>query len=205
MSLEGYNKQRIALYYFMLGAKMHRPMRAMNYAEKLHQGTRKDGITPSFSHQIWIANYLRTLPLSENLLEQVLTLAFLHDTPEDKGVSFEEISRLFGPDIGDGVKRLTKKFRGVHVEETLYFSLLEEHLPSALTKGVDRLHNISSMQGVFDLAKQKDYIKLTRQWHLPMLKKARKWHPECEGAFENIKQNLLGQISLIEAIHHASL
>jgi len=197
----GYEKQRIALYYFLMGAKMYRPMKAMTYAEGLHPGFRKDGQTPAFAHQVWIANMLRTLPLQEATMEEVLTLAFLHDTREDRGISFEEIERLFGLDIAEGVDRLTKKFRGHHVSQEIYFQRLAEHEAACLTKGVDRLHNIASMHGVFHEDKQKSYIEETIACHLPMLKQARRLFPHHEAAFENIKQNLLGRIELIQPIH----
>jgi (p)ppGpp synthase/HD superfamily hydrolase len=202
-ALQSFQKSRIALYYWMLGKGFVKACEAMTYAERLHDGVRKDKVTPEFAHQVWIANYLRTLPLDDVIMELCLIVAFLHDTSEDKGVSFEEISKLFGDVIADLVNRMTKKFRGVHVETDTYFERLAEKLVSALVKGVDRLHNIASMVDVFTIEKQKNYILETLQRHIPMLKLARKNFPRYEQAFENIKLGLEEHISLIQKIHLA--
>jgi (p)ppGpp synthase/HD superfamily hydrolase len=188
---EDYTRHRIALYYWLLGAKFFRAARAMSWAEGFHNGKRKDGVLPEFSHQVWIANFLRTLPLPAPLMEDCLVAAFLHDVCEDKDVGFGEIASLFGVDAGDHVERLSKKHRGVVVPAEVYFARLAESVVSALVKGVDRAHNLGSMTGVFSLEKQKAYIEETRACHLPMLKIARRRFPEHEAAFENIKQILL--------------
>lgn len=202
-TLNHFEKSRIALYYFMIGAGFHTAVRAMTWCEEHHSGLRKDNITPAFAHQIWIANHIRTLALPREAMELALTGAFLHDTREDKGVSLEEVSALFGTDAASLMDGLTKKFRGVEIPKETYFAGLVETPLRALVKGADRLHNLSSMVGVFDRTKQKKYIEETRKWHLPMLKIARRRFPEYESAYENIKQSLLSRIELIEAIHAA--
>jgi (p)ppGpp synthase/HD superfamily hydrolase len=188
---DDYARHRIALYYWLLGARFFRAARAMTWAEGFHSGTRKDGVTPEFAHQVWIANFLRTLPLPTEVMENCLVAAFLHDVCEDKDVGFGEIASLFGAETGDHVERLSKKHRGVSVPADVYFSRLGETVVSALVKGVDRAHNLGSMTGVFALEKQKAYIEETLAHHLPMLKTARRRFPEFEAAFENIKQILL--------------
>lgn len=195
---DSYQKHRLALYYWILGAKFFRAAKAMTYAEALHDGTRKDGVLPEFSHQVWIANFLRTLPLPPELMEECLVAAFLHDVCEDKHVGFEEIENLFGSKTADHVERLSKKHRGVVVPYEIYFQRLSETVVSALVKGVDRVHNLGSMRGVFNLEKQKSYIAETKKHHLSMLKQARRRFPEHEAAFENIKQILLSHLNLDE-------
>lgn len=199
-----YEKHRVALYYWILGAQFFTAASAMTYAENLHDGMRKDGVMPEFSHQVWIANFIRTLPLPRPLMEECMLAAFLHDVCEDKNVGFEEIATRFGVKAADHTERLSKKHRGIEVEKLVYFSRLSESLVASLVKGVDRIHNLGSMVGVFTLEKQKAYIKETKEHHLLMLKKARRTFPEFEAAFENIKQTLLSRISLIEAIHQTT-
>src|SRR3569832_2750771 len=101
-TLTSIQKVRITLRSFLLGRRFYRALEAFDYAEKLHTGTRKDGVTPSFHHQISIANYIMTLPLEDDAMELAITLAFLHDTPEDKHVSDVELQRLFGDEVGHG-------------------------------------------------------------------------------------------------------
>ena len=201
--LTSHEKSRIALRYWLQGKGeiMFPALRAMTKAEQLHDGLRKDAVTPEFAHQIWIANYLRTLPLSDVQLSVVLASAFFHDTPEDKGISFMEIETHTNSEVVEIVHLMTKKFRGEHVTPALYFAQLSGHGLAALLKGVDRLHNISSMAGVFSRSKQIAYLDETEQWHLPMLHKARKQFPELEAAFENVKMSLRLMIAMFRELH----
>lgn len=203
MSLAQHEKERIALRYWLLGRNYLAAAKAMQQAETLHSGFRKDGVTPEFAHQIWIANYLRTLPIPEQFLETLLIAAFFHDSAEDCDFPFEEIERNYGHDAGRLVRAMTKVYRGVKVPEATYFLGLENDPLAALGKGVDRLHNLSSMVGVFTRVKQEGYIDESETWHLPMIKKAQRKGPELEAAFENVKQNLRSRIALIRAIHEA--
>lgn len=196
-------KSRIALRYWLLGRNMLACLRAMDEAERLHCGTRKDGVTPEFAHQIWIANYLRTLPLGPDDLSLAIQAAFFHDTAEDKDVPVSDIGQRYGSAVADIVERLTKEFRGVRVPEVTYFARIAGCGLAALVKGVDRLHNLDSMVGVFTLEKQVAYIDETRQWHLPMVRAAARRFPEYEPCYENIKRSLYAKVELIEAIHAA--
>lgn len=197
--LTSIQKTRIALYYFLLGKGWSKEAEIMDWAENIHSGVRKDGVTPEFAHQIWIANYLRTLPLNDDMMRLCIAIAFLHDTAEDFNYNPAEFSVYWGGEIAEGAKRLTKKWRGVTMPEDTYFFGIGETAQSALVKGVDRLHNLSTMVGVFKLEKMVAYIEETKQYHLPMLKAARKRFPQYEAAFENIKQSLLSRIELISA------
>lgn len=197
-TLSNIQKVRIALYYWMIGKGFNTAAEVMNVAEKMHSGLRKDGVTPEFHHQISIANFIRTLNLPDHMMELCLCIAFLHDTAEDKDVGFEEIEHKYGVEIADGVKRLTKKHRGVVIPKETYFSELSKTVQSAIVKGVDRLNNLSTMVGVFTKEKQQKYIDETIEWHLPMLKEARKKFPQYEMAFENIKQHIKLNITLVQ-------
>lgn len=188
-TIQGY-KERIALRGFLLGRRYGMALKAFEYAEELHPGMRKDGITPSFYHQIAIANYLVTLPLDDVSQETAVTLAFLHDTPEDVGVSFEEIETRFNKDIATGAMLLAKKFRGQKLTNEQYFGELSLHAMAALVKGADRMNNLSTMHGVFSNEKQLAYVEETIAWHLPMLKTARRNFPEHTMAYENVKYGI---------------
>lgn len=200
-NITAHEKARIALYYWMIGREFYTAANAMSWAENLHSGVRKDKVTPEFAHQVWIANFLRTLPIDNETMHTALAVAFLHDTSEDKGVSFQEMTERFGEAVSNGVDRMTKKFRGEKVDTEVYFRRLSESFVASCVKGIDRLHNLSSMVGVFTIEKQKAYIAETKAYHLPMIKIARRRFPQYESAFENIKQSLMSRIELIEAIH----
>jgi len=201
--LTAMQKARNFLYAYLIGREWFHEAEIMDYAENIHNGFRKDG-SPEFSHQIWIANYIRTLPLDKDMMRLCIAIAFLHDTSEDYNYSTHEFSAYWTNDIAEGARRLTKTFRGVDLPEETYFMIVGETAQSALVKGADRLHNLSTMIGGFKIEKMKAYIEETKRCHLPMLKKARKRFPKYEAAFENIKQSILSRIELISAYIEAT-
>lgn len=200
---EKHIKLRMALYYWLLGKNYDNSCKALTFAERFHTGLRKDGNTPEFSHQIEISHFVRTLPLSEQYLEQIITLSLLHDVKEDYGISDEELARNFGKQTAADVELLTKKFRGVMKSREEYFGALTGNLVPVLMKVSDRIHNIKTMVDVFTHEKQLQYIEEVETYFLPMLKKTKKQYPEEERAFENVKHVLLTQICLIKKIHRA--
>lgn len=178
-------KERIALRYWLLGREWFTAAEAFEFAEGYHCGLRKDGITPEFSHQISIANYLTTL--TPHLLhpEATIAVALLHDVCEDYDVEFTEITAQFGNQIGDATHAMTKVHKGIkrHPDEV---RAEQGRCPIAsVVKGADRIHNQSTMVGVFGAAKIHEYVAETDTMILPMLKTARRAFPSQTGAYQN--------------------
>lgn len=194
-----YEKTKIAIRYRMLGAKYFNALKAMEFASEYHIGKRKDG-NPEFSHQVFIANYAVTLNIPEIYLDDLLASIFLHDVCEDYDVLYSKITEKFGEKVSSIVELLSKEYLGEKKTEEKYFSGLLTDPVAVIAKGCDRIHNIQSMSGGFSTEKQISYIEETRNWHLPMLKKARRIYPEFESAIESIKLSLENRIDLIEAI-----
>lgn len=198
-----YLKQKTAIRYWLQGRNWHLALAAMEMAEHLHRGVRKDGVTPEFAHQIWIANFVRTLSPMLESPEAAIACAFLHDVPEDYGVGLDDLDRQFGAQVAQATWRLSKIRGGHKLADEIYYAELATDRLAALVKGVDRTHNLGSMIDAFTPQKQVSYIEETRRHVLPMLKRARRRFTSEEPAFENIKQILVTRISLIEAIHAA--
>lgn len=198
-----HSKLFIAMRYFLVGRRMHTALKALEYASNFHTGTRKDKVTPEYHHQLSIAHYLRTLENHISHFEPTLAATFLHDTVEDSGVAPEEVDRRFGVEVSKPVMLLTKEFRGKKKSPEEYFAAIGECPIASLVKGSDRIHNIQSMPGVFNRAKQESYISETTTYILPMLKDARRIFTEQEAAYMNIKMMLTSQIQLIQAGHKA--
>ncbi len=192
-----YDKIRMALRYWLFGKEYYSAIKAMEFAAKYHTGTRKDGVTPEFYHQLSIASYIRTLP---GLIypEATMATSFLHDVIEDYGVSVSEIDRRFGKQISFSVSLLSKKRDGYTIENAPYYSNICDNAIASIVKGADRIHNFQTMVEVFNIEKQEQYIEDCKIGILPMVKKARRKFPEQEPAYENIKHVLLSQIGLIE-------
>lgn len=204
-----FEKKLLTLRQQLVGARYHHALAALEFALRYHTGTRKDGVTPEFQHQVEIALFALTLP---DLMyrEEVIATIMLHDVREDYGVSDGEVRGLFFKDPGfaarvaRAVENMTKEFRGVKKDEKALFDLMSQDPIASIAKGCDRMHNLQSMVGVFKLEKQKEYIKEVFDLFLPMLKKARRLFPHQVNAYENIKHILTSQIELIEAVHAAS-
>ena len=94
MMNNNFEKMRIALRYWLYGKGYKKASCAMEFARMYHTGTRKDGTTPEFHHQISVASYIRTLSGIRDL-EATLSVALLHDVVEDYGVSLFDIENKF--------------------------------------------------------------------------------------------------------------
>jgi len=199
-TLFNYKKRRSAMRYYLQGRGYFIALKAMNFADAHHKGTRKDLITPAFDHQIRIAHFVRTLP---DLLYQEETIAtvLLHDTPEDYDVGHDEIELKFGSIVSVATELVTKVHRGDKKHMPTYFDQIATDPIASIVKGADRVHNLQSMVGVFDEKKQLQYMDEVRRFFLPMLKKARRNFPEQEAAYENIKHMLVSQLELLEVIN----
>lgn len=198
-----FSKRKIALRYWLLGAGYLKAHEALEFGARLHKGTRKDGFTPEFDHQVWIAHYVRSLLPSLIHKEETLSVVFLHDVPEDFGLAYEEIDGRFGTVVTGAVRRLTKKWRGEVYDKPALFEAMSHCPIASIVKAADRVHNLKSMLGVFTLEKQQAYVAETKEYFLPMIKAARRRFPQQELAYENLKHMLLTQIETIEAMHAA--
>ena len=190
-----FEKLRVSLRYFLLGKEYFRAADALEFASQYHTGTRKDGVTPEFQHQIEITHYLRTLIPSLMFPEETLTAAILHDVTEDYGVLSSTITERYGRDVSLAVQLLDKNGKSAE----FYYSGIANNPIASIVKGGDRMHNIQSMVGVFTAEKQAKYMKEVEDHFLPMLKTARRKFVRQESAYENIKHVLTSQLELLRA------
>lgn len=197
--MNSYQKMRLLLRERLSGLKAFNAVKALNYAETIHTGTRKDNITPEFQHQLEIAAYLFTLQETIIDIETVMICTFLHDSIEDiEIITHKSISDMFGVSCANKILLLAKKGNGFYKDINYYYNELSLDRDASLVKGADRLNNISSMLGVFDNIKIISYIDETRNHVLPMLKQSRKLFPEQKNAYENIKYSINSHINPIE-------
>lgn len=204
-----FEKKLLTLRQQLVGARYFNALSALEFAMVYHTGTRKDGITPEFQHQIEIALFALTLP-DLMFREEVIATIILHDVREDYDITDREIRDLFFKDaefadrVSRAVENMTKVFRGVKKDEKALFEAMSQDPIASIAKGCDRMHNLQSMVGVFKLEKQKEYIREVYELFFPMLKKARRLFSHQVMAYENIKHILESQIQLIEAVHAAT-
>ena len=201
---EDYNKMKISLRYWLLGKGYYKAVEAMSFAEKYHDGLRKDG-AHEFSHQVSQANLAKNLEKDFIFKEEVFIVIFLHDICEDKGISFEEIGQRFGSLVEKSVRLITKVYQDIKIPNEIYYPNMTECEITSLCKGFDRIHNLMSMLGGFNAEKRVSYIKETKEFTIPMLKKARKNFPVQESVYEVIKFIMTNQISIYTALNEKEL
>lgn len=201
-----FDEQKLFIRAWLSGAGMNRAITAINLGLEWHDGTRKDGVTPEFSHQLWQIQAARTLVGIANLEEVICTIA-LHDLPEDKKYDLSSVFHLFGVRIGDSVDAMSKKFFGKDVDKAPknYYYIIGLDENASVAKGLDRVHNQASMPGVFTLAKMEEMMAETEEFVLPMLKEARKKFPHQEPAYSALRVRLKEQIHLIRTCCHLAL
>lgn len=200
-----FEKLKASMRYFLIGAlnatgdkKYALAAQVMEYAEGVHSGLRKDGVTPEFMHQIQIALQIRTYWRSLDRPIDTLIAGLTHDVDEDYP---EEELRLksLGEDVYGYAHKLSKVRNGVKLPPDIYFNEISECPVCSVVKGIDRVNNFQSMLNVFSIEKQSKYIEEAETWIIPMLKKARRNFPSQESVYENIKLIMRSQIELLEA------
>jgi (p)ppGpp synthase/HD superfamily hydrolase len=191
-----FEKDYTAMKSFLLGRNYKQGLKAISFARQLHDGMRKDGLTPEFHHQIQIA--FSILNLRDVVNEELcLCLAFLHDTPEDKNISYMVLKREFGQDIASKACMLDKH---QHATEEDCFLVVASDIDCSIVKGADNGNNIQTMHGAFTKEKMQLYMNRTEFQVLPMLKTASNNFPEQSFAYSALRTRLKDQLALYKVI-----
>lgn len=208
MNTTDYQKLLTSLRYWLKGLAAHdaryfTSLHALEFFGELHaKEVRKDGTTKGFYHQLNILAFARTQHASiaepYNLYPAILGHDGVEDYPEHAGriaTKFPEHNKFF--------VTLSKWREGNQIPKFQYFAENATCIVCSLAKAIDRIHNFSTMNGVFDLDKQRKYASEGREHFLPMLKRARRLFPEQEPVYELLKAVLLIQITATEQLCEA--
>ena len=147
-----------------------------------------------------IASQVRCLVAQLRFPEDTIITALLHDVREDYDVADAEIATLFGPAVATAVDALTKEFRGQRRDEAAVFAAIAADPLASVVKLADRIHNHSTMVGVFSPDKIAEYIAETQAYFLPLVKDARRRFPDQEPAYELLSLTLNSQLDLLTAL-----
>lgn len=123
--------------------------RAYVYSMKAHGNQKRDSGQPYLVHPLAVAGILAELKLDD----ATIAVGLLHDTLEDTLSTYEEIKRLFGPEVAElteGVTKLSKvSFQDKSVEQAENFRKLllamSKDIRVLLIKLADRLHNMRTL------------------------------------------------------------
>lgn len=146
---------------------------ALEMAVALHgsqprKGTRGE---PASAHAIRAALILREV--AEQKAPAMLCAALLHDAVEDAGADLGEIEDRFGAQTGDLVRALTypplRAGESRFARNVRYFEALRwEGRDAQIAKSADRLDNVLTMEGAFEPARAREYLRESREGLLPL-------------------------------------
>lgn len=166
-------------------------MDALEFARQKHGPQRRRTGELFFTHPLTVATYLAGYRLDA----AAISAALLHDIAEDTSTSIDEISQLFGPEVGrlvDGVTKLKEVTRGVAQEsrrlssEELQQATLQKLLQAmtadvrtVIIKLFDRLHNMRTIHGM-SAKQQKAKAEETLAVYAPLAYRLGMWEVKSE-------------------------
>ena len=186
---------------------------AYYYAEACHTGQERKTGDPYIVHPLETALFLADLHLDAH----TIVAALLHDVVEDCGVTLEEITERFGPEVSklvDGVTKLTRMDDKLQPpddgasllddSENLYAESLRKMLVSmaedirvVLIKLADRLHNMKTL-GALPPEKRKRIAQETLDIYAPLAHRLGIWEIKWQLddlAFRHLNEDKYREIS----------
>ena len=183
---------------FAHGANMSETLRALAYAREKHTGQMRKSGEPYIVHPLTMACNAVSMGIRDDIL--VATI-LLHDVCEDCDVEVDELP------VSEAVRRnvdlLTFRIMESESKEDAkkrYFRHLVNSREAALTKLIDRCHNVSSMAGTFSVEKTRAYIEETREYVLPLLKTAKTTFTNDSDMLFTLKYHIVSVIDSVDAM-----
>ena len=179
------------------GAGMKETLKALAFAREKHSGQFRKSGEPYIIHPLTMACNAVSMGIKE---DSVMATILLHDVCEDCDVRVEDLP------VSDTVKHAVDlmTFRVMEGEtkeiaKNRYYNMLLQSREAAMTKLIDRCHNVSSMAGTFSVEKLKSYIEETRHYVLPLLRKVKNQYPEDANVLFALKYHIVSVVDSIEA------
>ena len=188
------------------------------YADECHSGQMRQSGDPYIAHPLETALFLADLHLDTH----TIVAALLHDVVEDCGVSLEEITLRFGPEVSklvDGVTKLTRMddklqppaedvaglmddAESLHAESLRKMLVsMAEDIRVGLSKLADRLHNMNTLDAL-PPEKRKRIAQETLDIYSPLAHRLGIWEIKWrldDLAFRHLNEEKYREISKILA------
>lgn len=166
------NKELVYIKGFAKGRNLHKTVKAISYATKLHEGQKRKSGEDYIDHPMRVCKQLISLGIYD---DHILASSLLHDVIEDCGVSSADLKEKFSVNVGNTVSLLSKpKFvpKGMDKATVLsrYYDAImnSDNIGAMLIKISDRCHNLSTMTGPFTQDKIREYIHETKTYIYPL-------------------------------------
>ena len=157
--------------------------KACDYAEKMHDGQKRESGEPYIVHPVAVANILLDLGLDYC----TIAAALLHDVVEDTPSTESDIREMFGDEICTlvmGVTKLAKiEFKSKEEEQAenfrrMFFAMAKD-IRVILIKLADRLHNMRTISSLSQ-ARQEAMAKETLEIYAPLASRLGLSYFKCE-------------------------
>src|ERR1700761_532635 len=167
-----------------------------------HGSQKRASGDPYFSHPIEVAGILTDLRLDD----ETIATAILHDTIEDTVATYDEIEKLFGPNVArmvDGVTKLSKieaQSDNERAAENLrkFLLAMSDDIRVLLVKLADRLHNMRTLKFIPSEEKRRRIARETMDIYAPLAERVGMYEfmKEMQAlAFEQIEPEAYATIS----------
>ena len=194
-----FNPKKMYTYLrgFASGAGMTETLKALAFAREKHRNQFRKSGEPYIIHPLMMACNAVGMGIKDDV---IVATVLLHDVCEDCGVGLAELP------VSDEVKHAVDlmTFRVMDGEtkdiaKNRYYNMLLQSREAAITKLIDRCHNVSSMAGTFSVEKLKAYIEETRHYVLPLLRKEKNRYPQDSDVLFMLKYHIVSVVDSIDA------
>jgi hypothetical protein len=169
---DGYRRSLVYLRGYADGARMTDTQKALMYFDDFHAGqTRNDGL-PFASHPLFCAGLAVSLGI---VTDGFISALLFHDVIEDTQTRYSDLIDLgFSSMTMDIIELMSKTS---HTDVDTYFRQMYRNPWALLGKLIDRIHNMSTMVGVFKHGRARRFIIETKVYVYPMIDELKK-HPD---------------------------
>ena len=177
--------------------RMEETLKALSFAREKHEGQFRKSGDPYIVHPLTMACNAVSMGIRDDV---TVAAILLHDVCEDCGIGLAELP--VSEEVRQVVELMTFRVMDGETKETAktrYYNMILQSRQASLTKLIDRCQNVSSMAGVFSEEKLLAYIDETRQYVLPLLKKAKNLYPQDSDVLFVLKYHIVSVVDSIEA------
>ena len=179
------------------GLRMKQTLQALTFARQKHAGQLRKSGEPYLVHPLTMACNALGMGIQD---DAAIATILLHDVCEDCGVTLEELPVM--NNVKHSVDLMTFRIMDGETKEIAknrYYNMILEDREATLCKLIDRCHNVSSMAGTFSIEKLKAYIVETREYVLPLLRKAKEKYPADSDTLFILKYHITSVVDSVDA------